>query len=143
MNHLERKNAVTAKVVNIYWERVNLYIDVKTEFAGEIIDNLDFFAVNRNYEPKAKFTVINKENNVYRLYLNITNPGYNLCMQRGAYNIYVCSGDDILAVCMTDESIVEKMSDCSKSLLFKNRLMKATMQECTLYLIFSMSCHLR
>ena len=121
MNHLERKNDVTAKVVNIYWERVNLYIDVKTEFAGEIIDNLDFFAVNRNYEPKAKFTVINKENNVYRLYLNITNPGYNLCMQRGAYNIYVCSGDDILAVCMTDESIVEKMSDCSKSFLFKNR----------------------
>ena len=121
MNHSENKNAVIAKVVNIYWERVNLYIDVKTEFADEVIDNLDFYAVNRNYEPKAKFTVINKEDNIYRLYLNITNPGYNLCMQRGAYNIYVCSGDDILAVCMTDESIVEKMSDYSKSFLFKNR----------------------
>ena len=123
MNLLGDKNILKASVINIYWERINLYIDVKVEVIDEAYDteNLDFYLVNGLYYSKAHFEVISNENGVYRLYLNITNPGYNRCLARGTYNIHVCCGENDYGRCVTDESIVTKMSDFSRSFLYGNR----------------------
>ena len=123
MNLLGDKNILKASVINIYWERINLYIDVKVEVIDKAYDtkNLDFYLVNGLYYSKAHFEVISKENGVYRLYLNITNPGYNRCLARGTYNIHVCCGENDYGRCVADESIVTKMSDFSRSFLYGNR----------------------
>ncbi len=123
MNLLGDKNILKASVINIYWERINLYIDVKVEVIDEAYDtkNLDFYLVNGLYYSKAHFEVISNENGIYRLYLNITNPGYNRCLARGTYNIHVCCGENDYGRCVADESIVTKMSDFSRSFLYGNR----------------------
>ncbi len=123
MNLLGDKNILKATVINIYWERINLYVDVKVEVFDKTYETekLDFYLVNGLYYSKAHFEVISNENGVYRLYLNITNPGYNRCLARGTYNIHVCCGENDYGRCVTDESIVTKMNDFSRSFLYGNR----------------------
>jgi CDP-ribitol ribitolphosphotransferase len=123
LNLISDQNLLSVKVVDISWERINLYIDIKIDFSENVDKNipLDFYAVNGKFLAKAKFKVSILENGNYRLYLNITNPGYNRCLSRGNYYISVCQGDNELAHCMTDESIVKKMNDFSRSFLYGNR----------------------
>lgn len=121
MNYLLDEKLLKATVVNIEWERVNLYIDVKIEFSANSAQDipLSFYAVNKRFAAKAKFKVIEtSEDNVYRLYLNVTNPGYARCLPRGQYNIHVCYGENDLAICMADISIVKTMNNYSRSFFY-------------------------
>ncbi|MCQ2470580.1 MAG: CDP-glycerol glycerophosphotransferase family protein [Clostridia bacterium] len=121
MNYLLEEKLIKANVINISWERVNLYIDVKVEFTANSSRNipLSFYAVNQRFAAKAKFKVVEIfEGNIYRLYLNVTNPGYARCLQRGQYNIHVCYEDNDLAICMADHSIVKIMNNFSRSFFF-------------------------
>lgn len=123
MNLLTNKNILKATVVDINWERINLYIDVKVDIMDDSYDTseLDFYLVNGLYYSKAHFEVVSIENGVYKLYLNVTNPGYNRCLARGTYNIHVCCGENDYGRCVVDENIVTKMSDFSRSFLYGNR----------------------
>lgn len=116
-------NLVKATVVDINWERINLYIDIRIEFCSgsDKETPLDFYAVNAKFQAKAKFDYKILEDGTYRLYLNITNPGYDRCLPRGTYSIFICQGDTKVARCMTDRSIVKKMNDFSRSFLYQNR----------------------
>lgn len=121
MNYLLDEKLVKATVVNIEWERVNLYIDVKIDFSANSAQNipLSFYAVNKRFAAKGKFKVIDiSEDNVYRLYMNVTNPGYARCLPRGQYCIHVCYDDNDLAICMADISIVKTMNNYSRSFFF-------------------------
>ena len=121
MNYLLDEKLIKANVVNISWERINLYIDVKVEFSANSSGNipLSFYAVNQRYAAKAKFEVLEIfEGNIYRLYLNVTNPGYSRCLQRGQYNIHVCYEENDLAICMADPSIVKIMNNFSRSFFY-------------------------
>lgn len=121
VNYLLDEKLIKANVVNISWERINLYIDVKVEFSANSSGNipLSFYAVNQRYAAKAKFEVLEIfEGNIYRLYLNVTNPGYSRCLQRGQYNIHVCYEENDLAICMADPSIVKIMNNFSRSFFY-------------------------
>lgn len=123
MNNLMDQKRISAEVVGVSWERINLYIDVKIEY-DEPFNNsipLAFYAVDENDSAKAKFEAEKCTENIYRLQLNITNPGYNRCMPVGNYSILVCQSDNILAPCMTSSNIVNKMSDYSRTFPYKNR----------------------
>ena len=67
MNLLGYKNILKATVINVYWERINLYIDVKVDVIDDSYDTqkLDFYLVNGLYYSKAHFEVISNENGVY------------------------------------------------------------------------------
>lgn len=123
MNLILNQHLVSAKIVDIFWERINLYIDLEIEFSQNADKEipLDFYAVNENFLAKAKFKTTILESGNYRLYLNITNPGYNRCLPKGEYYISVCQGENEVAHCMTDELIVKKMADFSRSFLYGNR----------------------
>lgn len=123
LNLLGDKNIVKATVTNIYWERINLYIDVKVDVLDNSYDTskLDFYLVNGLYYSKAHFEVLSSVNGVYKLYLNITNPGYNRCLARGTYSIHICCGENDYGRCVVDEAIVTKMSDFSRSFLYGGR----------------------
>ena len=114
---------IDAEIINIYWERVNLYIDVKIN-KRKNFDNqipIDFYALNGNRFAKAKFDTDKISDTVYRLCLNITNPGYNRCLPKGTYTIAVCQGDNEIAHCMTSPTIVHKMNAYSRAFPYANQ----------------------
>lgn len=123
MKLTEDKKHITAMVTDIKWERINLYIDVTLRYNTEKYCNQkpEFYAVNNKYLAKAHFKATYLGDDAYRLYLNITNPGYNRCLPRGTYTIRVCFGDDSAARCVSDRSIVSKMNDFSRAFLYGNR----------------------
>ena len=123
LENLSAEKHLTASVINVQWERINLYIDVKIEHNDEAFKGkkLDFYLVNNKLISKAHFRCRELGDGVFRLYLNITNPGYNRCLPRGTYSVRVCCEDSVLAICVTDTSIVKKLGDFSRSFLFGNR----------------------
>lgn len=123
LKHTSDEKHLIASVVNIHWERINLYLDIKIDYLDESYreKELDFYLVNNKLISKAHFRCENKGDGNYRLYLNITNPGYNRCLPRGTYSIRVCSGDECIACCVADVSIVKKLNDFSRAFLFGNR----------------------
>ena len=123
MNNCISEQLVTAIVTRVYWERITVFIDVKLEIEEKNIevDQLKFYAVNGLYDAKAIFESEKLENNLYRLSINITNPGNKACLPIGTYRIYVCQKDTILACCMTDPAITGEMEDLGRNFLYNNR----------------------
>ena len=123
MNDLINQKLFFAEVVDVNWERINLYIDIKIKYNHSFDKNipLDFYAVNENDFAKAKFKTEKLSNELYRLSLNITNPGYNRCLPKGTYSVYICQNDSLIAICSTSTHIVNKMNDFSRSFLYGNR----------------------
>lgn len=117
------RNSVKATVVGISWERIHLYLDVKVEFAADASKDvpLDFYAVNGKFAAKVHFDTQKVSDDIYRLHTNITNPGYNRCLQKGSYTICVVQGTNEVARCMTSEDIVDTLQDKSRAFLYGNR----------------------
>lgn len=114
---------ITASVVNVRWERIFLYLDVKITYSDpkEREGELCFYAVNELYYANALFTVLGLEDDVYRLRLNVTNNGENACVAAGEYRIFVCRNDCVMADCETDTGIVGSMGDFSRNFLYSSQ----------------------
>lgn len=123
LNNLTEETLIKAEIINIYWERINLFIDVQINPIKNFDTNvpLDFYALNGKRAAKAKFQAEKISDDIYRLCLNVTNPGYNRCFPAGTYTIAVCQGENELAHCMASHSIVHKMSDYSRAFPFSGR----------------------
>lgn len=124
MKSLVDKKLLTAVVVNVTWERIFLYIDVKVAFAGQADRQtpLDFYAVECvEFLNQVHFRAEKLAEDRYRLKINITSAGNNSCIPGGIYSIYVCQGDNKLAECETDTGIVGDMDAMSRSFLYGNR----------------------
>lgn len=123
MNNCMNERRLTASVINIKWERITVYMDVKLEFknAEDSKKELEFYAVNGLYKAKAFFKKEKISQDTIRLSLNITNPGDCKCLRMGTYSIVVCDGEDIWTRCVVDPSIVPYMEDYSRSFLHNNR----------------------
>lgn len=123
VNNLINQKLISAEVIDISWERINLYIDVEIEY-NYAFDNsiqLEFYAVNENHSAKAKFEAEKRSENIYRLHLNITNPGYNRCLPRGNYSILICQNDNIIASCMVSQKITNRIGDFSRAFPYEKR----------------------
>lgn len=114
---------VTATVVNIHWERITAFIDLKLEFSGEADREspLQFYAVNGLFSAKAQFRTEILDNGLYRLSVNFTNPGDVRCLPVGTYSIVVCQGEHILAQAVTEPAYTAHLDNCSRNFLFGNR----------------------
>ena len=57
MNNLTEETLIKAEIINIYWERINLFIDVQINPIKNFDTNvpLDFYALNGKRAAKAKF----------------------------------------------------------------------------------------
>ena len=66
-----------AEITDVFWERINLFMDVCVSFDSELSDDteLEFFAVNRSGRAGARLHVVKKSGNKYRISMNITNVG--------------------------------------------------------------------
>ncbi len=114
---------VTATVVGIHWERIIVSIDLKLEFApgADRESPLQFYAVNGLYSAKAQFNTKILDGGIYRLTLNLTNPGDIRCLPVGTYSIVVCQGEHILATAVVEPSYTALLEDRSRSFLFGGR----------------------
>ena len=114
---------MSASVINICWERIIVHLDLVLDFhCSDISKNdLKFYAVNGLCSAKAIFEVSEMKGNQIRLSLNVTNPGDKRCLPIGTYKIYACKDEKILACCMVDPSITDKLEECSRNFLYNNR----------------------
>ena len=129
VSYIEEKR-ITATVVDVRWERIFLYLDVKVEYqsAKEREGELCFYAVDEMYYAQARFKVVGTDGDVFHLKLNVTNGGENACVPIGEYRLIVCKNDCKMANCETDTAIVGRMSEFSRNFLYgdKNRSYSVT-----------------
>ncbi len=120
MKSLVDQNLLHAAVVGIRWERIFLYLDVCVSFSERADRSrpLDFYAVNGLYAAKTHFKTEKVSDSVWRLKINVTNCGTNRCLPAGTYSIFVCQGDEKLADCVADASLVPSMNDSSRNFLY-------------------------
>lgn len=120
MNYMIEKSGVKATITDIRWERIFLSLVVSLEVRNTDlpVEEFDYYAVDEFGKAGVKFQVIPAEKNQYILKVNVTNNGLNQCISKGIYGIYVCRGEDVLAQCMTEVSVVSTLQDKSRSFLY-------------------------
>ncbi len=133
MENLIDKRQISAQVTKISWERIWLHLEVKVIFAedADTQSPLSFYLVNGLYEPKAKLKVTgtdSREENsgqerciIYRLKVNITNPGTSLCLPQGTYSMIICQKKSQMAKAEIAQSLVQDMSSASRNFLYGGR----------------------
>lgn len=123
MENLVEKRQITAYVTKIKWERIWLHLEVRIQYAEDADkeSELSFYLINGLYEPKAKLKVEGKGEDTYKLKINITNPGNNLCLPQGTYSMVVCQNGCQVAKAEIAESLVKDMSNASRNFLYGGR----------------------
>ena len=121
-NYIDEKR-ITAMVTAVKWERIFLYIDVTLTYQTPEERNGEFcfYAVDAMYYAQAKFKVVSRTGDTFRLKLNITNNGENACVPSGEYRLIVCRDDCQMADCETDTAIVGSMSEFSRNFLYSDQ----------------------
>ena len=120
MRSVVEEKRVEALVVHIEWERIFMKIDLKVQINDNRVDlsKLDFYAVNGYYKAKAKFKVTGIDGDIVHLKVNVTNNGENRCIPTGTYRIFICQGEEKLADCEADRSIVNDFDSLSRNFLY-------------------------
>ncbi len=128
MENLTDSHLIDTTVVAVEWERVTVFLDVKVEFSKEAdtTEPLIFYAVNGAYKARAVFRQEEINGNIYRLSLNVTNPGNARCVPTGNYSLVACQGNQILSVAETDVNLALKLQECSRNFLYSGKARRRT-----------------
>jgi len=119
------ENLVRATLTDIEWERIIVHMTLTVEVSPELqMDKpLDFYLVAAFSKANAKFKAEKTDETTYHLSLNVTNPGYCLCVPTGTYFIYICEGDDILCQPEIGAELAPRLFDKSRTFLHNNKTM--------------------
>lgn len=120
-NWLVEEKHITAKVIDIRWERIFLTLDVelKGEETYRNSSELRFYGVKtKSHKADVCFKIVERKGDVVSIRLNITNNGQNICIHYGKYCVFVCDGNDILAECLLDTKLVPRLMDLSRNFLY-------------------------
>ena len=117
------EHQISAKVVDVYWERTFLHLDIKIETTSDFDSSAPvyFCVVNELYSAKCIPDYTINDKGIYSLTMNITNNGENHVFPTGTYHIFVCQGEYKLAVCMFDETIVKNAPDFTRNFLYNGK----------------------
>lgn len=113
---------VTARIVDINWERIFLSFDIKVTLAEgyECPDSMDFYVVNNVDKAKVKLKVLSVKDGIYRAQMNVTNNGENRAVPIGNYRILLCVGDDVMAECESDLEHPINLEEKSRNFSYAN-----------------------
>ncbi len=123
MNNRLNEHLLSANIISIEWERFFLHLVVEVDFNstdGMKVDKkapLEFYFVSAFFNANAAPKIESVDGNIYHLSVNITNPGYCLCLSEGSYTLVVCQKDDIMAVCTVSEELARTVHKKSKFFL--------------------------
>ena len=128
MENLTESHIIDATVIDIEWERVTVYLDIKVKFSKDTDKKtpLTFYAINGDYKARAVFREESVKDGIYRVSLNVTNPGNARCVPIGNYSLAVCSGNKILAVAETDVQLALRLQECSRNFLYNGKARRST-----------------
>ena len=123
MENLVEKRQITAYVTKIRWERIWLHLEVRIQYAEDADKDqeLSFYLINGLYEAKAKLKLEGRDQDTYKLKLNITNPGTGLCLPQGTYSMIICQNNCQMAKAEIAETLVKDMSNASRNFLYGGR----------------------
>lgn len=128
MKNLTESHLIDATVIDIEWERVTVYLDIRVDFSkgADKKKPLTFYIINGDYKARAIFRTESIKGNMYRVSLNVTNPGNARCVPTGNYTIAVCRDEDILAVAETDVKLASRLQECSRNFLYNGKARRST-----------------
>ncbi len=119
MQNLLEQQQISAQITDIQWERIICHMTVQvtyhTNFQAE--EPLDFYLVTTYGKANAKFASEDLGGGTYHLSINVSNPGYVMCLPTGSYTVYICQGNNILCkpeLCM---ELVPLLADKSRTFL--------------------------
>lgn len=122
VNRLDER-LIRATLTNIEWERIicHMTIDIETSENFDPTRPLDFYLVAAFYKANAKLKVDEIDGNTYHLSVNVTNPGYCLCIPTGTYALLICQGNDVLCNPEIGEELAPNLFDKSRTFLHNNK----------------------
>ena len=128
MENLTESHLIDATVISIEWERVTVYLDIKVNFSkgADKKAPLTFYAINGDYKARAVFRQESVKDGIYRVSLNVTNPGNARCVPTGNYSLAICSDRQILAVAETDVNLALRLQECSRNFLYSGKARRST-----------------
>ena len=122
VNRLD-ENLVRATLTDVEWERIICHLTMELDFSEKFDHSrpLDFYLVAAFHRANAKFKVDSIDGSTYHLSVNVTNPGYCLCIPTGTYFIYICQGEDILCSPQIGAELAPQLFDKSRTFLHNNK----------------------
>jgi len=123
MIDLRDESRIAAELVDIRWERINLYLTVNMKGCDENEDfnNYNFYGINGLFVAQFKFDFISQKGQEIVLKCNITNNGYRCSIPLGKYSVLVCQKENILAELEVDINLVKHFENLSRSFLYGSR----------------------
>ena len=99
------------------WERIFLSLTIELDDLTAKIDPLRFYLVDPDGRVEAEFTPVEREGDIARLTLNVTNNGLNRCIKSGTYRVLACDGGEEYSA-VQFEGLYETLSDYGKSFVY-------------------------
>lgn len=117
------EHLVFAEVKDITWERIICHISIQVTCQNGFTPErpLDFYLVTPYGKANAKLKQEKVEDGLYRLSINVTNPGYITCLPTGTYTIYGCHGNEILCAPQMSTDLAPLLEDKSRTFLHNNK----------------------
>lgn len=112
-----------AVITDIQWERIIMHLTVHVDTSSDYDNSvpLSFFIVTGYNKANGMFKTEQTAPDTYILSMNVTNPGYCMCLPTGTYSILACQGDDILSSTEISGDICSSLSDKSRTFLHNNK----------------------
>lgn len=121
MQDCRENSGVRAVLEDISWERIIMKFVVRVY--GDVKD-LNFYLVAEFLKANAEFKIDDMEKLEdgarYHLSLNITNPGYRICMPLSMHKLMVCSEDKVLCEPEVSTDLIPQLGDKSRQFPFSN-----------------------
>ncbi|MGN0709357.1 MAG: CDP-glycerol glycerophosphotransferase family protein [Anaerovoracaceae bacterium] len=123
MNDRIDEHLISARITDISWERIIMHLTLSVTFKEgyEPSEPLEVYAVTSFMKANAHMEKEENEDGTYTLSLNVTNPGYCMCLPAETYHFIVCSGLDALAVAGITDDLALRLRDCSREFLYSNK----------------------
>lgn len=121
-NRLEER-LISAEITEIEWERIICHLTVQVSYSKQFQPGLplDFYLITPYGKANAKFQAEEKGSGTYLLSMNVSNPGYVMCLPTGVYTLYICQGNDILCEPEMSIELVPFLADKSRTFLHHSK----------------------
>lgn len=122
VNRIE-EHLISATLTDIQWERIICHLTIEVQKSESFNPDLplDFYLVAAFYKANAKLKVDKIDGSTYYLSVNVTNPGYCLCIPTGTYALLICQGHDVLCNPQIGAGLAPHLFDKSRTFLHNNK----------------------
>lgn len=80
-------NTFSSYIIDAYWERIHLYLRIKTAENISLSERTAIYLINQELRAETAFKILDFDKNEFLVTLNVTNNGVNRCINNGIYTV--------------------------------------------------------